>query len=54
MDKDTAIKLAGSASALAKMLGITRQAVGGWVEIPQMRLYQLRVLKPRWFRGVGK
>jgi DNA-binding transcriptional regulator YdaS (Cro superfamily) len=49
MDKKTAIKLAGSATALAKLLGITRAAVSQWRVLPQARVWQLRVLKPEWF-----
>lgn len=37
--------------ALAKLLGITRQAISQWGEmIPQERYWQLRVLKPEWFQ----
>jgi hypothetical protein len=32
------------------MLGIQRQAVSQWGdEIPQARLWQLKVLRPEWF-----
>jgi hypothetical protein len=36
--------------ALAKMLGIQRQAVSQWTEIPPARLWQLKVLRPEWFK----
>jgi hypothetical protein len=50
MTKDQAIALAGTSMALAKMLGIQRQAVSQWGnEIPQARLWQLKVLRPEWF-----
>jgi hypothetical protein len=50
MTKDQAIELAGTSMALAKMLGIQRQAVSQWGdEIPQARLWQLKVLRPEWF-----
>jgi hypothetical protein len=50
MTKEQAIALAGTAMALAKMLGIQRQAVSQWGdEIPQARLWQLKVLRPEWF-----
>jgi hypothetical protein len=49
MTKDQAIALAGTSMALAKMLGIQRQAVSQWTEIPQARLWQLKVLRPEWF-----
>jgi len=54
MDKHTAITLAGSASKLAQLLGISRQAVSKWESIPPLQVYRLRELKPRWFRGVRK
>lgn len=51
MTKDQAISLAGTSMALAKMLGIQRQAVSQWGdEIPQARLWQLKVLRPEWFK----
>jgi transcriptional repressor of cell division inhibition gene dicB len=51
MTKDQAIALAGTSMALAKMLGIQRQAISQWGdEIPQARLWQLKVLRPEWFK----
>ena len=50
MKKADAIKLAGSAIKLAKVLGITKGAVSHWGEdIPRGREYELRYLKPEWF-----
>jgi len=49
MTKERAILLAGTPAKLAKLLGVTRQAVNNWDEIPKGRLWQLRVLKPEWF-----
>ena len=49
MDKQQAIKLAGSQSELARLLGIHRTAVHQWKKIPQGRIYQLMVLRPEWF-----
>jgi len=49
MDKQKAITLAGSSSALARLLGIERSAVSHWKVIPQGRIFQLMVLKPEWF-----
>lgn len=50
MKKADAIKLAGSAIKLAKVLGITKGAVSHWGEdIPKGREYELRYLKPEWF-----
>lgn len=38
-------------TALAAMLGITVSAVSQWGEtIPEQREWQLRVLRPEWFR----
>ena len=43
MDKDEIVRLFGSASNLAKALGITRQAVSRWNgRIPDLRVYQIR------------
>jgi DNA-binding transcriptional regulator YdaS (Cro superfamily) len=50
MSVQEAVKLAGSIKALADLLGITRPAIYQWkTGIPQMRMYQLKVLKPEWF-----
>jgi DNA-binding transcriptional regulator YdaS (Cro superfamily) len=52
MDKAQAIHKAGTAMALAKLLGITRQAISQWGdEIPQARLWQLKAIKPEWFKN---
>lgn len=51
MKKQQAIKLAGSAYRLAKLLGIKHQSVLGWgAQVPPLRVYQLRELRPEWFR----
>jgi DNA-binding transcriptional regulator YdaS (Cro superfamily) len=50
MTKEQAIKLAGSQSELAKLLVISQAAVSMWkVNVPEMRVWQLKVLKPEWF-----
>ena len=42
---------AGGARVVADYLGITTQAVYGWGEyIPLLRVYQLKVGKPEWFK----
>jgi DNA-binding transcriptional regulator YdaS (Cro superfamily) len=52
MDKKQAIEKAGSAMALAKLLGITRQAISQWGDaLPPARLWQLKALRPKWFKG---
>jgi biotin operon repressor len=50
MDKQKAITLAGSQSELARILGIKRAAVWHWKAIPPLRIYQLKELKPEWFK----
>ena len=52
MKTDEAIKLAGGkAASLAAILGITPAAVSQWDEnVPDRRVWQLRVLRPEWFR----
>lgn len=50
MDKSYAIQKAGTAMALAKILGITRQAISQWGnKVPEARVWQLKALKPDWF-----
>jgi DNA-binding transcriptional regulator YdaS (Cro superfamily) len=49
MTKEQLIKLAGSQSELARILGITRAAVNQWPKIPEGRLWQLRAIRPEWF-----
>lgn len=65
MDINKAIKKAGSISALARLLGVTRQAVQGYVlrGLPQDRAKQLRQMGrgewahtkggPRWPKRQG-
>jgi len=50
MTKEHFIKLAGSQRELAKLLGISQAAVAQWKKVPQARLWQLKILKPRWFK----
>lgn len=52
MSKDHFIQLAGSQRELAELLGITQAAVAQWKEVPEMRLWQLRVLRPEWFEVI--
>ena len=49
MDKNKAIRLAGSQIELAKILGISQAAISQWKEIPQARVWQLQLLHPEWF-----
>jgi hypothetical protein len=51
MKKLDAVTRAGSAVNLARILGISRQAVSKWgEEIPPLQVYRLRDKKPAWFR----
>lgn len=50
MKTHDAIARAGSAKALAELLGITGGAISQWPElVPEGRVWQLRVLRPEWF-----
>jgi hypothetical protein len=50
MEKQKAIKLAGSQSKLAEVLGVSQAAISQWgQDVPMMRIYQLKSLKPEWF-----
>lgn len=51
MKTKQAIQMAGGPGALARLLGITPGAVSQWGdEVPKARLWQLKVLKPTWFK----
>ncbi len=56
MTKTKATILAGSQAALAKILGISPQAVSRWPDdsIPELQMYRLRERKPRWFSVARK
>lgn len=50
MKAQEAIDKAGSVTALARLLRITPAAVSQWGEqVPELRQYQLRELRPEWF-----
>jgi hypothetical protein len=49
MTKQQLVQLAGSQSELAKILGISRVAVCLWKAVPELRLRQLKDLRPQWF-----
>lgn len=50
MYKSTAVKKAGSAYRLAKILGISRQAVSKWRgQVPTAQEQKLHSLRPAWF-----
>lgn len=52
MKTEEAIQRAGGkAASLAAILGITPGAVSQWGEdVPDQRVWQLRVIRPDWFR----
>jgi hypothetical protein len=50
MTKEELIKLSGTQLALAKLLGISQAAVSAWKEVPKARIWQLRLLRPQWFK----
>lgn len=50
MTKEELIKLAGTQVELAKLLGISQAAVGAWKEVPKARIWQLKLLRPKWFK----
>jgi predicted transcriptional regulator len=55
MEKTTAIKLAGSQTALASLLGISQAAISQWGDrVPENRVWQLKVLKPEWFKDFSQ
>jgi DNA-binding transcriptional regulator YdaS (Cro superfamily) len=50
MTKQDLIKLAGSQRELAKILGVSPPAICQWSEkIPELRMRQLKDLRPEWF-----
>jgi predicted transcriptional regulator len=49
MDKQYFIKKAGSVKKLAELLGINQAAISQWTTVPEMRIWQLKVLRPEWF-----
>ena len=55
MKTKDAILMAGGPGALAKLLDITPGAVSQWGDdVPKARLWQLKVLKPAWFKAEQK
>jgi hypothetical protein len=55
MEKSTAIRLAGSQTKLADILGIKQPAIAQWGnDVPLMRIYQLKTLRPKWFKNQEK
>ena len=50
MDKKELIEKAGGVTALAKLLNIKPPAIYQWKAVPQLRLLQLKELRPEWFK----
>jgi len=52
MDKKLAIKKAGSAAKLARLLDVTQGAISQWGDlVPRLRVYELRDKRPEWFKA---
>ncbi len=52
MKTQEAIKRAGNAVSLAKLLGITQSAISQWGEVmPEARVWQLKAMRPKWFKN---
>lgn len=50
VDKDFAVRKAGSQRKLAELLKVTPAAVSQWgAELPELQAFRLREIKPRWF-----
>jgi hypothetical protein len=54
METKNAIQLAGSSTALARLLGISISAVSQWGElVPDARVWQMKAMRPEWFVGLS-
>lgn len=50
MKVSDAVRFAGTKAELARILGLSPQAVSKWVDtLPPLQVYRLREKKPRWF-----
>lgn len=50
MTKQDLLTKVNNLTELAKLLGISQAAISQWKEIPPARIWQLKVLKPEWFK----
>jgi predicted transcriptional regulator len=50
MTKQELLTKVRNQTELAQILGINQSAISQWKEIPKARLWQLKVLKPEWFK----
>jgi len=54
MNTDRAVELAGGRQELADLLGVHWLSTYRWKpDLPPMREYQLRFLRPGWFKPIG-
>lgn len=52
MKTEYAIQKAGSKSALARILGVTKGAISQYgLNLPEGRTWQLRCIRPEWFNN---
>ena len=49
MDKKELIEKAGGVTALAKLLNIKPPAIYQWKKVPELRMLQLKEMRPEWF-----
>lgn len=49
MDKKDLIEKAGGVTALAKLLNIKPPAIYQWKKVPELRMLQLKEMRPEWF-----
>lgn len=50
MKVSDAVRFAGTKAELARILGLSPQAVSKWADtLPPLQVYRLREKKPRWF-----
>jgi predicted transcriptional regulator len=50
MTKQELLAKVRNQTELAQLLGINQSAISQWKEIPKARLWQLKLLKPKWFK----
>ena len=50
MTKSELLTKVHNQTELAELLGISQSAISQWKEIPTARLWQLKLLKPEWFK----
>ena len=49
MTKAQLIQKAGAIKHLAVLLGISKAAISQWKDVPEQRIWQLKVMRPEWF-----